>query len=51
MAKNKQKELELLKAKNELKDIENQIISLFVLLKNNYKMPFPATVIKKQKLI
>ena len=36
-AKNKQKELELLKAKNELVDIENQIISLFTLLKNNYK--------------
>jgi outer membrane protein TolC len=35
--KNKQKELELLKAKNELVDIENQIISLFTLLKNNYK--------------
>jgi len=34
-AKNKQKELELLKAKNELIDIENQIISLFTLLKNN----------------
>ena len=36
-AKNKQKELELLKAKNELIDIENQIISLFTLLKNNNK--------------
>ena len=36
-AKNKQKELELIKAKNELVDIENQIISLFTLLKNNYK--------------
>ena len=36
-AKNKQKELELLKAKNELVDIENQIISLFTLLKSNYK--------------
>jgi hypothetical protein len=35
--KNKQKELELLKAKNELIDIENQIISLFTLLKNNNK--------------
>ena len=37
-AKNKQKELELIKAKNELVDIENQIISLFTLLKNNYKI-------------
>ena len=37
-AKNKQKELELLKAKNELIDIENQIISLFTLLKNNNKI-------------
>ncbi len=36
-AKNKQKELELIKAKNELVDIENQIISLFTILKNNYK--------------
>lgn len=36
-AKNKQKELDLLKAKNELIDIENQIISLFTLLKNNNK--------------
>ena len=36
-AKNKQKELELLRAKNELTEIENQIISLFTLLKNNYK--------------
>ena len=36
-AKNKQKELELIKAKNELVDIENQIISLFTFLKNNYK--------------
>ena len=36
-AKNKQKELELIKAKNELVEIENQIISLFTLLKNNYK--------------
>ena len=36
-AKNKQKELELIKGKNELVDIENQIISLFTLLKNNYK--------------
>ena len=35
LQKNKQKELELLKAKNELIDIENQIISLFTLLKNN----------------
>ena len=36
-AKNKQKELELLRAKNELTDIENQIASLFTLLKNNYR--------------
>ena len=36
-AKNKQKELELLKAKNELIDIENQIISLFAFLENNNK--------------
>ena len=37
LLKNKQKELELLKAKNDLVDIENQIISLFTLLKNNNK--------------
>ena len=39
-AKNKQKELELIKAKNELVDIENQIISLFTLLKIITKLPY-----------
>jgi len=35
-AKNKQKELELIKSKNELEKIESEIISLFILLKSNY---------------
>ena len=35
-AKNKQKELALKKAKNELIDIENQIKSLYEMLKSNY---------------
>ena len=36
-AKNKQKEFEIEKAKNELVDIENQIASLYEMLKNNYQ--------------
>ena len=36
-AKNKQKELAIEKAKNELVDIENQITSLYEMLKNNYQ--------------
>lgn len=36
-AKNKQKELAIEKAKNELLDIENQITSLYEMLKNNYQ--------------
>ena len=36
-AKRKQKELALLKSENELREIENQIIQLYQLLKNNYK--------------
>jgi len=49
-AKNKQKELELLKAKNELVDIENQIISLFALLKNNYKNALSSYSNQKTKV-
>ena len=36
-AKNKQKEFEIEKAKNELVEIENQIASLYEMLKNNYQ--------------
>ena len=36
-AKNKQKEFEIEKAKNELVEIENQISSLYEMLKNNYQ--------------
>lgn len=36
-AKNKQKELAIEKSKNELLDIENQITSLYEMLKNNYQ--------------
>ena len=36
-AKNKQKEFAIEKAKNELVDIENQITSLYEMLKNNYQ--------------
>ena len=36
-AKNKQKEFEIEKAKNELFEIENQIASLYEMLKNNYQ--------------
>ena len=49
-AKNKQKELELLKAKNELMDIENQIISLFTLLKNNYQNALSSYSDQKTKV-
>lgn len=49
-AKNKQKELELLKAKNELVDIENQIISLFTLLKNNYQNALSSFKDQKTKV-
>jgi outer membrane protein len=49
-AKNKQKELELLKAKNDLVDIENQIISLFTLLKNNYKNALSSYKNQKTKV-
>ena len=49
-AKNKQKELELLKAKNELMDIENQIISLFALLKSNYKNALSSYKDQKTKV-
>jgi len=49
-AKNKQKELELLKAKNELVDIENQIISLFTLLENNYKNALSSYSNQKTKV-
>ena len=34
---NKQKEFEIEKAKNELAEIENQIASLYEMLKNNYQ--------------
>ena len=37
-AKNKQKELELMKAKNELLEIEGQIYSLYKMLKANHKV-------------
>ena len=37
-AKNKQKELELTKAKNGLLEIENRIFSLYKMLKTNYKI-------------
>jgi hypothetical protein len=47
--KNKQKELEFIKAKNELVDIENQIISLFTLLKNNYKNALSSYSDQKNK--
>ena len=36
-AKNKQKEFEIEKARNELVEIENQIASLYEMLKNNYQ--------------
>ena len=36
-AKRKQKDLALLKAENELREIENQIFQLYQLLQNNYK--------------
>jgi outer membrane protein TolC len=49
-AKNKQKELELLKAKNELTEIENQINSLFTLLKNNYKIALSSYSDQKIKV-
>jgi outer membrane protein TolC len=49
-AKNKQKELELLKAKNELIDIENQIISLFALLKSNNKNALSSYNDQKMKV-
>ena len=49
-AKNKQKELELLKAKNELTEIENQITSLFTLLKNNYKIALSSYSDQKIKV-
>ena len=49
-AKNKQKELEFIKAKNELVNIENQIISLFALLKNNYKNAFSSYSDQKTKV-
>jgi outer membrane protein TolC len=49
-AKNKQKELEFIKAKNELVDIENQIISLFTLLKNNYKNALSSFKDQKTKV-
>ena len=49
-AKNKQKELELLKAKNELVDIENQIISLFTLIKNNYQNALSSFKDQKTKV-
>ena len=49
-AKNKQKELELLKAKNELVDIENQIISLFTLLINNYQNALSSFKDQKTKV-
>jgi outer membrane protein TolC len=49
-AKNKQKELELLKAKNELVDIESQIISLFTLLKNNYQNALSSFKDQKTKV-
>ena len=49
-AKNKQKELELLKAKNDLVDIEYQIISLFTLLKNNYKNALSSYKNQKTKV-
>ena len=49
-AKNKQKELEFIKAKNELVNIENQIISLFALLKNNYKNALSSYSDQKTKV-
>ena len=49
-AKNKQKELEFIKAKNELVDIENQIVSLFTLLKNNYKNALSSYKDQKTKV-
>ncbi len=49
-AKNKQKELEFIKAKNELVDIENQIISLFTLLKNNYQNALSSYKDQKTKV-
>ena len=49
-AKNKQKELELLKEKNELIDIENQIISLFALLKSNNKNALSSYNDQKMKV-
>ena len=49
-AKNKQKELEFIKAKNELVDIENQIISLFTLLKNNYQNALSSYKDQKTKI-